>query len=349
MSRPAAGPNPGAGGAGGRRWKLGIALGAGALGVVLLWRAVSGPPRFPAHVGPTPAVADSDLAAPRLAPSPKSPTIPGLSPGVPRPLPGLGAVAGASAPTLSADLTALVYVAEDGPRGGRDLMIADRNNATGPFRAPAPIEAVNTAGQEDGPSLSRDGRELIFLRDGRPFQATRASAGDPFRAPVPLELPEFTPGQGDEIDALQLLLDGLYVTYRLTRQPADAPESNQRVRIAFRAAPGLPFESAEDLPVWSPWASNRFSADVLRDYVATGEGLSVSTRAGLSGKFGLPGLLQRLTPGRIGPIEGPFWVAPKEDVLVYASPGPPPARLARNGTSRPDVGPRRRLWMVRIQ
>lgn len=313
----------------------------------LLWRWFSGPPKFPAHVGPTPTFTEGELAAPRLAPAPKTPTASNLNVGVPQKIPGLGDVRGALDPTLSADLKTLVFVVESGPQGGRDLMMSRREAPTRPFPAPAPLASVNSPAAEQSPTLSRDGRELIFLRDGAPFLADRADPELPFRTPVPLTLPGVDPAK-DAVDAFQLFTDEMYLAYRLTARDPAAPQPRQRYALAFRVARGEPFESTEVLPTWSPWAVNRLSADALRCFVADGEGLSVSARVGRSDKFGMPGLLQRLTADRIGPIVGTFWVAPKEDLLVYASPGPPTGAARTKAAAKPAADRPTGLWMVRF-
>lgn len=326
------------------RRMLAMALVGIAAAVFLIDRHVaSRPTAFPTPVGPPPVNTGTELAAPRLAAKPAAPTVVGLTVGGPRPLPGLQGERGVSSPTLSSDLKTIVYVLDQGPRGGGDLMASHRAGSHRAFSSPTPLEKLNTSGDERLPSLSRDGLELLFTRDGRPLAAERPTLDADFGAPVPLDLVGFDP-EVEVVDDLHLSTDDLHVIYRVTaRDPAAA--DRQRYLRAFRIARGQPFEPPETLGVWRAWASNTFSADALRNYAGDG-GLSVSSRIGLNDAFGTPGLIQTATPGRVGPIVGPFWLAPKEDMVVYSSPGTP---RTGKGKARDQAGAEPRLWMVQFR
>jgi hypothetical protein len=313
---------------------------------------VSGPARYPRHVGPVPPVKDSDLAAPALPPGPRAPSVRNLPAGVPRKVGGLEAVPAVYEPALSGDLRTIVFTTDRGGGGPRDVWIAVRESPESAFGKPAPVEPVGTPADERSPTLSRDALELVFVRDGRPMAAARGSASGPFRAPTPLELPGCD-RDAEAVDDLRLSPDDMYLTFRVSpRRPSGRGEP--RYLLAWRPARGAPFEEVSPLPVWSPLAVNAFSPDLCRNYVATGEGVAVSSRAGLAYRFGLAGLIQTLTPSRVGPVDDGFWIAPKEDVMFYSSPGPRPhPGLAKPlGSGRPDGragADTRSLWMVRFR
>jgi hypothetical protein len=325
-----------------QRWKLAVTVAALCVSVVFGSRSVlRGPERFPKRRGGAPPVKGADMDSPRLPPPPPKPSVSGLTVGIPRKLPGLEDVTGATEPTLSADLRVLIFSREAGRSRERDLFLTTRKGPRDAFAKPQPMGAVNTAGSERSPTLSRDGLELIFLRDGRPFVTSRPSRAQRFRPPEPLSIPGVDP-ERESVDAPQIFADGLSVSFRV-RTKGEAPDTPPRYLIAERAAPGSPFERAAPVEVWRPRMANVFSADGLRDYVGLNGGLSLATRRGLGSKFGMPGLIQRLMPSKVGPIEGPFWVTPEEDVLIFSSPGP-------DADEQPNhPGPPRYLWQVLIR
>ena len=70
------------------------------------------------------------------------------------------------------------------------------------------------------------------------------------------------------------------------------------------------------------------------------EGLFVAARPHVKGTFCEP--VRFLEVSVTGPIDGPIWVAPQEDVVFYVSPGP---------GKKPGLGPGdkgRKLWMLRF-
>ena len=95
------------------------------------------------------------------------------------------------------------------------------------------------------------------------------------------------------------------------------------------------FASTRELPFSDPWPMYCVAEKRLRAYSGEKGGLFISARASESAPFGKETLILDATA--TGPIEGPIWVSPQEDVIFYCSPGPGKA---------PGSG--RRLWMVRI-
>ena len=87
-----------------------------------------------------------------------------------------------------------------------------------------------------------------------------------------------------------------------------------------------------------------------RAYEASGDGLAVAGRRGPEDPFGMPGLIQLTMPAKVGPIIGPIWLAPLEDLLVYSSTGPPPAGAkSRQKKGKATIDVQRSFWMVRIR
>lgn len=98
-------------------------------------------------------------------------------------------------PEPSADGRQLYYVTDDpaGGPGGKDIMIATRPTATGPFDAHAPLAAVNSTVTDDNPTISADGLVIVFSssRAGGAaardlYYATRPAADAPFAEPRPV-------------------------------------------------------------------------------------------------------------------------------------------------------------------
>ena len=78
----------------------------------------------------------------------------------------------------------------------------------------------------------------------------------------------------------------------------------------------------------------------MRAYYGTTKGVFYAERGNTSEPFGEP--VSLLHASVTGPIDGPLWVAPQEDVIFYCSTGP--------GQS-PKLGDRnkgRKLWMIRL-
>ena len=77
------------------------------------------------------------------------------------------------------------------------------------------------------------------------------------------------------------------------------------------------------------------SPDGLRAYFGSPEGLYLAVRVTVHKTFRNPVLFVRASA--CGPIEGPVWLTPAEDVVFYCSPGPGQA-----------PGSARRMWMMQF-
>ncbi len=326
-----------------QRWKLAVTVAALCVTAIVGSRVTfQGPEQFPKRISGPPPVKGADMDSPRLPPPPPKLSVPGLVAGISRKLRGLEEVTDIVDFTLSADLRILVFSRDVGPPGGSNLFLTTRKGAADTFAKPQPMGAVNTKESERSPSLSRDGLELIFLRGGQPFVTSRPSRSERFRTPEPLPIPGVDP-ERESVDSPQIFADGLSVSFRVRAKQNNAANTPPRYVIAERAATSSFFERTDPVEVWRPRVVNVFSADQLRNYIGLDGGLSLSTRRGLNAKFGAPGLIQKLTPSKVGPIDGAFWITPQEDVLFFCSPGPEPEKQAN------PAAPRRYLWQVLIR
>ena len=69
-------------------------------------------------------------------------------------------------PALFTDASGLVFASRRLTQGGTtDLFLATRPNASAPFASLAPITALNTAFNEEGPWMSQDGKHILFVSD----------------------------------------------------------------------------------------------------------------------------------------------------------------------------------------
>ena len=255
-----------------------------------------------------------------------------------QPIPGLEGLDPAIAPCLSHDLKTIVFAMMPNPAAGFDLYTASREDAGQPFRGLAPVASCNSPESEAYPALSPDGRELFFQRsDQNPqlYYAARAKASEPFGEPVLWTVPDQAAGQ-QGVERPQFL-DPLRLAFR-TSQPA---ARTWTWWIAERAAPGQPFRSVRPLPIRDGRPAWLFTANELRAYCGTPEGLLLSVRSAKSEPFA--SVSPVLDAGMTGPLdpESPVWLTPQEDVLFFVSPGP----------GRRSAGPTsgRRLWMIRLK
>jgi Tol biopolymer transport system component len=79
-----------------------------------------------------------------------------------------------SSPDLDAKGLVIYFHSDRAGTGGDDLYIATRETTSDPFGAPTPITEINVPGIDDGdPSVSANGRVLVFHRQLDLFQSTR--------------------------------------------------------------------------------------------------------------------------------------------------------------------------------
>ncbi len=266
------------------------------------------------------------------APIPRIPSLPGLDVGVAVPVPGLEAVEPAYSPTLSYDLKLIVFASMGPPGRGYELFEATRDSLDDDFSEPRLIASCSTPDLEAYPTLSPDGLEMLFVRGHEQpsfYFTSRTSRSEEFPAAVPWMVEEMNPEQ------LRLGRPQFVGPERLAyRRMAVNPELSETV-ICTRASPVSLFGAAEQVLFSDPLPQYFLAANRLRAYAGTDAGLFLTARTNADYVF--PWSLKLLDGSATGAFDGPFWVAPKEDLVVYCSAGP--------GN---EPGASRRLWMMRF-
>jgi hypothetical protein len=332
-----------------RRWRMPrIGVTAGAIAaIVLVVAAIAGyevwshrtSRVFPESALKHPRPVDRQTLETIRAARPQVPSVPGLKEGKPAQIPGLEAIDPGYSPCLSPDLKTIVYAAMPDLVTFYDLYVATRDDVTKPFGPPKLIRSCQSRQADVSPTLSPDGWELIFAREGpRPqfFHATRESASAEFGAPKLLKIPGYEPAKKQRVERPQFL-DPLHIIFCFV----DVESNVRKMVVAERSRPEGPFGPPQRMPslsnAWPPWF---LSANGLRAYYGTEEGLFVAARPHPDATFGEP--IKILEASVTGPLDGLIWVAPQEDVVFYVSPGP---------GKKPGLGPGdkgRKLWMVRF-
>jgi serine/threonine protein kinase len=150
------------------------------------------------------------------------------------------------APCLSADGLSILFASDrPGTLGDLDLWEAKRPSIDQPFGTPVNLgPVINTPGTEDSPTLSADGRMLVFasnrsgMNNSDMFLATRPSPGEPWGEAVNL---------GPEVNSAQhefrpwLSADGLRLTFNSLRPPREG------VYVCGRSSANEPFRTAAPL------------------------------------------------------------------------------------------------------
>jgi len=295
------------------------------------------PARFPKSAVKVAQPGDPEWLAAVLAPRPTAPSVPGLEARVPKPVPGLEAIDPAYSPWLTPDLKTIVYAAMPDFETAYDLYIADREDLSRPFGTPRLIGSCRSRMTEAYPTMSPDGLELIFVRgDSNPqfFHARRATASGEFGEPVRWE------PSGHGVAKPYLLRAQFVDNLRLTFATVDLANQARGVFMVERKDPRSSFQLARRIPMANAWPLYFFSAGGRRAFCHSEDGLFLSLEDSKSGSFGAP--VRFIDTAVTGPIDGPIWVAPNEDVIFYCSPGP---------GKKPGLGPGdkgRKLWMIRF-
>mgnify|MGYP005640482015 CR=1 FL=1 len=307
------------------------------IGIVAIaagWWAVHDP-RFPQPYDGDIIASGGDFGVNRvrklLPPPRETPSIPGLKRGVATLVPGLEKTAPAFSPCLSSDLKTIVFASMRDLRTRYDLFLATRERITEPFGVPQRIEACVSNETEAYPSLSPDGLQLLFVRsDSNPtiMFTQRKSLTERFPQPEPWQLLQEFPEDGP-VGAPQFIDSdsSTYVRFAYAEKPPAVLE-------AARPEPEKSFQAPDVLPFSDPWPLYYISSNRLRAFYGSPKGLFVVARQTLERRFGTPELFAPAE--ETGPIDGPIWVVPQEDVLFYCSPGP-----------GKEIGQGRKLWMYR--
>ncbi len=315
-----------------RSWKR-VVAGVGLAGIavaamitVAWWNRT---PRFPEPKLPAARAKSVDPAV-VLPPQPPAASIPGLAKLEATLVPGLEEIAPAFSPCLSGDLRTILFSGPGNPGTRYDLYSARRDDPSGPFGQPELVRSTVSPDLDTRPSLSPDGLRLIFVcSDKNPqlLYASRPSATAEFGEPVPLQL------DGLATEGLHTGFAQFVNTDEITVRIIDLDTEDRFLYLLRGTAQGTAFGSPQELPMAHKWVTDFLAPNKLRTYFAMPEGICISGRADVSHPFSPS--VKLLDVSVTGPIDGPIWVAPQEDVIVYCSPGP---------GQKP--GSARRLWMV---
>lgn len=293
----------------------------------LAWRYRT--PRFPEPKFPAARARAADPAA-FLPPRPSDPSIPGLKKLQPTLVPGLEHMPPAYAPCLSEDLRTILYCGPGHSGTSYDLYMARRDDPSSPFNRPQLVRSCASVDLDTRPALSPDALRLIFVRSDRNpqlFYTSRPSATAEFGQPVPLQF-DALPMEGRHTATVQFL-GPEEIVLRMKELATD----NRFVYLLRAAGREAVFGSHQTLPVSNAWVMHFVANDKLRTYYGTEEGIFISGRGDAKQAFE-PGV-KLLDASVTGPIDGPIWVAPQEDVIFYCSAGP----------GKP-MGSRRKLWLI---
>jgi len=304
---------------------------------VWTWRARESR-RFPEPRLGKPRAVEADALAELRGPPPEVPSVPGLKERVPELVPGLERMDPSFSPALTGDLRTIVFghvkwgEGEDW-KNGYDLYMATRADVAHPFGEPQRIESTVSRELDAYPTLSSDGRELIFARSDklpRLFYSVRDSTSSPFGVAAPWTAQGLEPTETQRVQRPQFVGD-LSVAFSLVSTDG----KDHSMWSAERAAPHGEFGAPREFPVSSAWPAYFVMENGFRAYFGSPKGILFVARRTKDEPFGqeIPLIDAEVT----GPIEGTIWVTPQEDVFFYVSPGP---------GQKP--GSARRLWMVRF-
>lgn len=267
-----------------------------------------------------------------IIPTPKTPSMPGLPARQAIELPGFEKQDQLHSPCLSADLLTIVFAHLTDGRTWFDLYLATRSKVTDDFGAPQLISTCQSPELDAYVALAPNGLELIFVRsDDRPelMYASRPDLNSSFSPAQPWGNAEINklgqkPGypQFFEANAVQFaIIDG--------NPPMRSLWQSRRSKL------GLAFETPIPVACGNPWAPWRIGASGKRAFYGNENGLFMAARASPELPIGHTVVLAEAT--QCGPVDGPIWVAPQEDLIVYCSPG-----------VGKKIGDGRYFWMWRL-
>jgi len=311
-----------------------------AVGLVILLvagylRWTGGRTKFPPpQLGSVRVVSETALAA-LHAERPKEPSIPNLPEGKVQLVPGLERFTTAFSPTLTADLKTIVFAAMRHPGTGYDLYIATRGDVSQPFDTPSMISSCMSPETDAYPTISPDGLELFFVRsDANPqfFFARRESISSEFGSPVQWPVP---PVSGVDNSKRRTerpqFVDSLHLSFCAVNLAANS----RAYYVVGRSDREKTFDSPQVLPFSNAFNVFYLTEDRQHAFFGDAEGLSLAIRPKQAQKFTDGALL--VLASESGPIDGPVWIAPNQDVAFCCSPG-----IGK------ELGTGRRLWMIRF-
>ncbi|MGH7139862.1 MAG: hypothetical protein ACREHD_29335 [Pirellulales bacterium] len=259
----------------------------------------------------------------------KKPAVPALELNVPVLVPGLEEIDPAYGPSLTHDLTVLVFAGAGKKRGDYDLFIAKRTDPASSFSKPSRMDACSSGRYETFPTLSPGGLELLFLRfEAQPklYYARRDTLDETFGKPEPWAVAESLP-PGRRPGAAQFI-DETHVQFVTHGKTAS---EDRQLLLTDRKTQRSKFGEPAPLEFTQAPVPQFVASDRLRSYFGLPNGLLVAARDSEAEPFEMPTRISDI------PADGPVWVVPKEGVIFFCSPG-----------FGGQVETSRKLWMLRF-
>lgn len=137
--------------------------------------------------------------------------------GTPAVIPALATSSHESDPSLTADELTMFFTGNAGTSQGFAIWTASRATTADAFGSPMLVPELDAAGEDIDPTISADGRTILFASDRmgsghKMFVAQRANTTDPFGTPVPLTISGASTQVGN---SPALTSDGLGLYYAL--------------------------------------------------------------------------------------------------------------------------------------
>jgi len=311
------------------RWRMAL---AGVLVAILaagLWAWQRHATRVPSERESTTTSSPAhDVLATATARRAQTLSVPGLERGVPQLVPGLEKVRVGVCVSLTDDLCTIVFDVNR-LKAPDSLYIADRPNVSSPFSKLRAIGSCNSPTMNSStPSLSPDGLELLFKQGSEFSCARRESRSAEFGRPQPWPVP----GVAAEDLRVARFISGSRVLISTYNSHADP---RYGYLLADRADPNSAFSPPREISLRNCVTFRLcLRPDLLVGYGGWEKGLYVYQRKSEQEEFNPRVYL--FDASVCGPVAGPIWVTPGEDVAFYCSAGP----------GNEPKGPKT-LWMIR--
>ena len=214
----------------------------------------------------------------------------------------------------------IAFASTDGMTSG-DGAAGDGANwpdPTSAFGTPQPLGAVNTASEEDDPTVRADGLELYFERGSDIWRSVRPDVDAPWGTPVEVE--ELRADGSDQDPTLSP--DGLALFFASARVDA-AAKGGLDIFVATRPRRDAPWTAPVIVPELNSAADDfpgSLSGDQLVIYMSSerdgSEDLYRATRASLSAQWSPPSPIVELNTGS---GDRRPWISPDERAIYFGS------------------------------
>ena len=222
-------------------------------------------------------------------------------------------------PSLTGDQLEIVFNSDRaGGVGAGDIWTAKRASIAATWGTATNVTALNTAGDDATPSLSRDGLQIFWTANGSKgakdiFTATRASRAAAWSAPVELTSISTT---GDDAGP-SLSADGLELYF------ASDLGGNENLYVAKRPAATDAFTTASQItelnttsPDQEPWINGTRSLLLWTSSRVSGNNdLWMARRSDVSAMWGTAAPINELNTTA---AEGDPWLSPDEATIYFA-------------------------------